>query len=179
MICLTLICFKGSGTIPRQERSTSLLTRDLELTLLSSPASCFTLTTARLELKSRLSDIFFSIAHRCFKKAYFTVRTKFLMYVLQEKVQRTYNWVMSQDSKAASPVPMMSERRHSQGRDNLNLEKTTSSLDIRPPSIGVNCNFSNPVVSKPFTLPNSAISSVLDNVWSDKGVLSRLVPAKC
>ena len=101
------------------------------------------------------------------------------MYVLQEKVQRTYNWVMSQDSKAASPVPMMSERRHSQGRDNLNLEKTTSSLDIRPPSIGVNCNFSNPVVSKPFTLPNSAISSVLDNVWSDKGVLSRLVPAKC
>ena len=101
------------------------------------------------------------------------------MYVLQEKVQRTYNWVMSQDSKAASPVPMMSERRHSQGRDNLNLEKTTSSLDIRPPSIGVNCNFSNPVVSKPFTLPNSAISSVLDNVWSDKGVLSRLVPSKC
>jgi len=102
------------------------------------------------------------------------VKPRLLLYPdhSQEKVQRTYNWVMSQDSKAASPVPMMSERRHSQGRDNLNLEKTTSSLDIRPPSIGVNCNFSNPVVSKPFTLPNSAISSVLDNVWSDKGTES-------
>jgi len=96
------------------------------------------------------------------------VKPRLLLYPdhSQEKVQRTYNWVMSQDSKAGSPVPVI------QGQQRQNLTTTTSSLDMGPPQLNVNRNFSNPLLSKPFTMPSTAISSVLDNVWSDKGTES-------
>ena len=69
---------------------------------------------------------------------------------------------MSQDSKAGSPVPMVP------GQQRQNLTRT-STMDMGPPPLNVNRNFSNPLLTKPFTMPSSAISSVLDNVWSDKG----------
>jgi len=86
------------------------------------------------------------------------VKPRLLLYPdhSQEKVQRTYNWVMSQDV-----VP---------GQQRQNLTRT-STRDMGPP-LNVNRNFSAPLLSKPFTMPSSAISSVLDNVWSDKGTES-------
>jgi len=102
------------------------------------------------------------------------VKPRLLLYPdhSQEKVQRTYNWVMSQESKGgsrdSSPVPPHAVRQ-GQARQNLNMEKTTSSMTMALPPLNVNCNFSNPLLSKAFTMPSSAISSVLDNVWSDKG----------
>ena len=54
------------------------------------------------------------------------------------------------------------------GQQRQNLTRT-STLDMGPPPLNVNRNFSNPLLTKPFTMPSSAISSVLDNVWSDKG----------
>jgi len=119
------------------------------------------------------------------------VRPRLLLYPdhSQEKVARTYNWVMSQDSKAGSPLPVsdgsqaaaghhqsgqtvrqpqQAQRRLEREQDNSTLS-TPACLDVSLPTLSVNCNFSNPLLGKHFTLPTSAISSVLDNVWSDKG----------
>jgi len=119
------------------------------------------------------------------------VRPRLLLYPdhSQEKVQRTYNWVMSQDSKAGSPVPVSdgsqtaaghhqsgqtvrpAPRRPERERER-EQENSNSCLDVSLPALGVNCNFSNQLLGKHFTLPTSAISAVLDNVWSDKGAES-------
>ena len=119
------------------------------------------------------------------------MRPRLLLYPdhSQEKVARTYNWVMSQDSKAGSPLPVsdgsqaaaghhqsgqtvrqpqQAQRRPEREQDNSTLS-TPACLDVSLPTLSVNCNFSNPLLGKHFTLPTSAISSVLDNVWSDKG----------
>ena len=116
------------------------------------------------------------------------VRPRLLLYPdhSQEKVQRTYNWVMSQDTKAGSPVPVTEgsqaaaghhqpgqtikpgQRRPEREREK-EPETSTSCLDVSLPALGVNCNFSNSLLGKHFTLPTTAITSVLDNVWSDKG----------
>ena len=121
------------------------------------------------------------------------MRPRLLLYPdhSQEKVARTYNWVMSQDSKAGSPLPVsdgsqaaaghhqsgqtvrqpqQAQRRPEREQDNSTLS-TPACLDVSLPTLSVNCNFSNPLLGKHFTLPTSAISSVLDNVWSDKGEL--------
>lgn len=103
------------------------------------------------------------------------VKPRLLLYPdhSQEKVQRTYNWVMSQDTKAVSPVPQPVQRRQLKSRQSQELENVnTNCLDISLPSLNVNCSFSNPGLSKPFTLPPTAINSILDNVWSDKGAES-------
>merc|ERR1711874_941201 len=68
----------------------------------------------------------------------------------QEKVQRTYNWVMSQDTKAGSPVPVTEgsqaaaghhqpgqtikpgQRRPEREREK-EPETSTSCLDVSPP----------------------------------------------
>jgi len=115
------------------------------------------------------------------------VRPRLLLYPdhSQEKVQRTYNWVMSQgDTKAGSPLPVSdgsqaaaghhqpgqtarpAQRRPEREREQQSSASPPACLDVSLPALTVNCNFSN---SKHFTLPTSAISSVLDNVWSDKG----------
>jgi len=121
------------------------------------------------------------------------VRPRLLLYPdhSQEKVQRTYNWVMSQDTKAgsASPLPVTDgsqtaaghhqtgqtvrpvQRRAEREREK-ELENSNSCLDVSLPALGVNCNFSNSLLGKHFTLPTTAISAVLDNVWSDKGAES-------
>jgi len=117
-----------------------------------------------------------------------SVRPRLLLYPdhSQEKVQRTYNWVMSQDTKAGSPVPateasqaaaghhqpgqtLRPGHRREREREKEPETSTVSCLDVSLPGLGVNRNFSNSLLGKHFTLPTSAISSVLDNVWSDKG----------
>ena len=119
-----------------------------------------------------------------------SVRPRLLLYPdhSQEKVQRTYNWVMSQDTKAGSPVPateasqaaaghhqpgqtLRPGHRREREREKEPETSTVSCLDVSLPGLGVNRNFSNSLLGKHFTLPTSAISSVLDNVWSDKGEL--------
>jgi len=117
------------------------------------------------------------------------VRPRLLLYPdhSQEKVQRTYNWVMSQDTKAGSPVPVTEGSQavaghHQPGQTvrpgqrrperEKEPENSTSCLDVSLPALGVNCNFSNSLLGKQFTLPTTAITSVLDNVWSDKGAES-------
>lgn len=117
------------------------------------------------------------------------VRPRLLLYPdhSQEKVQRTYNWVMSQDTKAGSgsPVPVTDGSqaaaghhqtgqtvRPAQRRPERERENSPSCLDVSLPALGVNCNFSNSLLGKHFTLPTTAISAVLDNVWSDKGAES-------
>ena len=118
------------------------------------------------------------------------MRPRLLLYPdhSQEKVQRTYNWVMSQDTKAGSPVPateasqaaaghhqpgqtLRPGHRREREREKEPETSTVSCLDVSLPGLGVNRNFSNSLLGKHFTLPTSAISSVLDNVWSDKGEL--------
>jgi len=112
------------------------------------------------------------------------VRPRLLLYPdhSQEKVQRTYNWVMSQgDTKAVSDGSQAAAGHHQPGqtvrpaqrrperereRQQESSVSTPACLDVSLPALTVNCNLSN---SKHFTLPTSAISSVLDNVWSDKG----------
>jgi len=119
------------------------------------------------------------------------VRPRLLLYPdhSQEKVQRTYNWVMSQDSKAGSPVPVSDTgqtaaghhqsgnsvrpaHRRAEREKEREQENSNSCLDVSLPALGVNSNFSNQLLGKHFTLPSSAISAVLDNVWSDKGAES-------
>lgn len=114
------------------------------------------------------------------------VRPRLLLYPdhSQEKVQRTYNWVMSQDTKAGSPSPaaegsQAAAGHHQSGQTvrpghrrperEKDQENSTSCLDVSLPALSVNCNFSNSLLGKHFTLPTTAITSVLDNVWSDKG----------
>jgi len=113
------------------------------------------------------------------------VRPRLLLYPdhSQEKVQRTYNWVMSQpsrDTKAGSPLPLpvsdgsqVAAGHHQSGQTvrqpQRRPEREREGLDVSLPALTVNCNFSNSLLGKHFTLPTSAISSVLDNVWSDKG----------
>ena len=114
------------------------------------------------------------------------VRPRLLLYPdhSQEKVQRTYNWVMSQDTKtgSGSPVPVTDGSqaaaghhqtgqtvRPAQRRPERERETSPACLDVSLPALGVNCNFSNSLLGKHFTLPTTAISAVLDNVWSDKG----------
>ena len=120
------------------------------------------------------------------------MRPRLLLYPdhSQEKVQRTYNWVMSQDTKAGSgsgsPVPMTDgpqtvaghhqtgqtvrpgHRRPEREREKES-ENSSSGLDVSLPALGVNCNFSNSLLGNHYTLPTTAISAVLDNVWSDRG----------
>ena len=104
------------------------------------------------------------------------VRPRLLLYPdhSQEKVQRTYNWVMSQgDTKAVSDGSQAAAGHHQSGQTvrqpQRRPEREREGLDVSLPALTVNCNFSNPLLGKHFTLPTSAISSVLDNVWSDKG----------
>merc|ERR1711881_711315 len=62
--------------------------------------------------------------------------------------------------------------RPAQRRPERERENSPSCLDVSLPALGVNCNFSNSLLGKHFTLPTTAISAVLDNVWSDKGAES-------
>ena len=93
------------------------------------------------------------------------------------KVQRTLNWVLSQDSDSGSgsgasghttpepglvpglPPPRMKEP--AKGVSNTADVENNVSLDISIP----------PPSSKPFTVPTSTIHSALDSVWTaDKGM---------
>ena len=88
------------------------------------------------------------------------------------KVQRTLNWVLSQDSDSGSgsgtsghttpdPGPVSQVRPGvSDKENNINM----SNLDTSLP----------PPVSKPYTMPSSSLNTGLDSVWGDNGKLIEL-----
>jgi len=101
-----------------------------------------------------------------------SVKPRLLLYPdhSQEKVQRTLNWVMSQDSKVETDSSQ--QMRLSQSWQNLNLEQQSTNQTT---PLHIDCNFSNfntTSTGQPHTLPAAALSSALDNVWSDKGKVS-------
>jgi hypothetical protein len=110
-----------------------------------------------------------------------SVKPRLLLYPdhSQEKVQRTLNWVMSQDSKVETVSPVSPQQlRLSQSWQNLNMEHQSSS---QTSPLHIDCSFSNfkslpsqanSLPGQPQTLPASALGSALDNVWSDKGKVS-------
>jgi len=86
----------------------------------------------------------------------------------QVKVQRTLNWVLSQDSDSGSsgnsghstpePGPVHPSPSLDQAKTRSDEEKC----------VGVDTSLPPPV-SKPFTMPVSTMYSALDSVWTDKG----------
>merc|ERR1712098_111169 len=87
----------------------------------------------------------------------------------QVKVQRTLNWVLSQDSDSGTgsgtsgqstpepgmiqPPPPVQQMKRTEVDNNLNVS------DSLP----------TPVTSKPFAMPTSSMNTVLDSVWTDQG----------
>ena len=90
-----------------------------------------------------------------------------LFSMLKVKVQRTLNWVLSQDSDSGSgsgtsgqstPEPGMiqppvQQMKRNEVDNNLNVPDTLPT----------------PVTSKPFTMPTNSMNTALDSVWTDQG----------
>jgi len=85
----------------------------------------------------------------------------------QVKVQRTLNWVLSQDSDSGSgsgtsgqstPEPGMIQPPVQQMKRN-EVDNNLNVPDALP----------TPVTSKPFTMPTNSMNTALDSVWTDQG----------
>jgi len=76
---------------------------------------------------------------------------------VQLKVQRTLNWVLSQDSADSSSGSGSGNSGHSTPEPG------------QTPAVRVDTSMPPPATSKPFTMPATSISSALDTLWTDKG----------
>ena len=76
------------------------------------------------------------------------------MLLFQLKVQRTLNWVLSQDSDGTGSGSGNS------GHSTPEPGQTPVMLDTSMPP---------PATTKPFTMPATTINSALDTLWTDKG----------
>ena len=81
------------------------------------------------------------------------------MSLLQLKVQRTLNWVLSQDSADSSSGSGSGNSGHS------------TPEPVQTPAVRVDTSMPPPATSKPFTMPATSISSALDTLWTDKSKL--------
>merc|ERR1712126_222171 len=86
----------------------------------------------------------------------------------QVKVNRTLNWVLSQDSDSgtssgtsgqSTPEPGMI---HPPPVQQMKMTEVDNNLNV-PDSLPT------PVTSKPFTMPTHSMNTVLDSVWADQG----------
>merc|ERR1712227_434593 len=86
----------------------------------------------------------------------------------QVKVQRTLNWVLSQDSDSgtgsgtsgqSTPEPGMIHPPPVQQMKRTEVDNNLNVPDSLP----------TPVTSKPFTMPTNSMNTVLDSVWADQG----------
>ena len=100
-----------------------------------------------------------------------------LKYDAQVKVQRTLNWVLSQDSDSGTgssghttPEPGLLHHPASRLSQQEPVNKSSSNITTdQENNVSLDTSLPPPVSKPSFTMPTTSIHNALDSVWTDKG----------
>jgi len=91
----------------------------------------------------------------------------------QVKVNRTLNWVLSQDSDSGTGSGTSGQSTPEPGiiypHPVQQIERTVVDNGVDNNLLVPDSSLPTPVTSKPFTMPTNSMTTVLDSVWTDQG----------